>query len=467
MLSPLESQVSYFVNTYPLEPDRQGVTIGFPPADTSLPTFYIQTLTFNESTINPVTSGQMVLTYPGFFATNAYSYLKEGDILKIYEVFGEGQQSQSMACRFTGYIASIRFDYSLEGGSDSGTKVTIFFYNLLGQWAIQAAASNINQQISQGLTNLNSNQVPLGQVLNQLVQGSLFEKLIQLGQFSTNSVSYNGTSLPVKIGNTELSLDSSVWAYIATNMTKQVALEKILYPYQQVFYQEANGIIVIDLLKPLKNANPQFDFSYMIPTSNSVNASSLNFTSMQVVHAAAMVPNKVISTLINLPFVPPTEGVPQNYIASITNPFSRPSQLQKSGFFEILNVQQDTLSSDMITDPTLLAYLTGGIASTGYALEVLSGQPTIAGTYAARRLAQANFQETGVFISQPRIMAKSAGLTPLGTMVSFNAPSFSEPGINSMYCYGTSTSFVQGQGTIFTLQLCKQGCVTSYWQPAS
>lgn len=456
----ISEDVSYFINTYPLNPpgqNRQGITIGVPSTDSSVPSFYIKKLTFNENIFSPITSGQIVMTFTGFFQTNIYDFIKEGDAFRLFEVFGN---ESSVAARFTGYIASIRFRYKF--GNNAGTEVYINFYNLLGQWAIQSTLTSFNQQIGQGFTNVTSNEIPFGQALANLVQGSLFQLLINQNVLVPNT-SYNNVALPIQLGPNALQLNQNVWAYIATNSTKQETIEKILFPYQNVYYQQPNGIITVDLLRTIPNSIPEFNFFYQNPSSGSTTFSSQNFIDIEVTHAAAMVHNRVISTLINTPFFPPDQGIPENYVASILNPFQRPQDLYNSGFFQLLDVEQDTLSEDMITDPTLLSYMNVGIAATGYPVTLISGQPTIAGTFASRKLAKENFQETGVFITQPRKMAPYAGATPLGTMVNVNLPTFLDATTNQLYCYGTVTNYESGTGTTFTLQLCKQGCFTSYW----
>lgn len=449
-------EVNYFITTFPLDTNRKGVTIGSKSLDSSRPTFHIRKLSFNNSIINEVNSGQVEITYEGFQNTNFYSYIKEGDCLRIFEVFGTTPLDQNQAVVFTGYVASIRHD--LDDSAGGGLRTTLFFYNFLGQWNNQATLNSLDQQLKQKLTNLNSNKIPLGQVLSELVQGSLFQKFIDLGLFSITSQNYQGQKLPVRIGNSALTLDSLVWTYISTSMTKMKTLQKVLFPYQFIFYQEPTGILVLDLLRPARLTNSLFTFSDSHP-----DISSRNFSNVQITKSACMVPNKVISTMVNLPFFPPENGVPENFIASMENPFTRPSQLQESGYFELLQVDDESINDSMITDPTLLAFLAGGVADTGYSLSTLSGKSSIAATYSARRLAQVNLQETGMVIRQPRAKAAYAGNTPLGYLVNVNFPGMLDEGENSLYCHSTITEFDINSGATFTMQLMKHGAVTAYW----
>ena len=473
----MDSSVSYYMVTYPLDPPggvRKSVTIGTPNSDASKPNFWIKTLTFNNSILNPVNSGQMTVTFDKPQTTDVYGLVKEGDCFQLYENFG-GQLSSLDTCVFTGYFGSPKFDIST--GTNQGTEVTYYFYNLLGQWELQTAINSFQGQVSQGLTNLNSNLVPLGQVLSTLVKGSLFDFLLQ----ATNGIpgetavlpttSYNGVQLPVRLDAGSLQLTDKVWTYVATNMTKNDALSKVLYPYQEIFYQEPTGGLVLGYFNTLNtNKNPGFNFHLGTAPDNSYNGSpnktlygpSGNYTKVEIIHAAAMIPNQIITSLVNMPFFPPTSGIPPNYLAVMDNPFRRPSELLRSGYFQVTNVDVDAINESMITDPTLLTLLRTNLPETNYNILNVSGQQTIAGTYSARRLAMENYKDTAVFVTQPRTAAGQAGATPLGMMCNFDFPTMLDADSNQLYCHTTTTTF-GSQGTTFMLEFCKPGAITAYW----
>ncbi len=475
----MDSSVSYYMTTYPLDRpgvNRKSVTIGTPNSDQSQPSFWIKTLTFNNSIINPVNSGQMTVTFDKPQITDIYGLVKEGDCFQLYENFG-GKLSSLDTCVFTGYFGSPKINVAT--GTNQGTEVTYYFYNLLGQWEKQTAITSFQGQVNQGLTNINSNQIPLGQVLATLVKGSLFDFLLQ----ATNGIpgesavipttSYNGVPLPVRLDSGSLQLTDTVWTYVATNMTKNDALAKVLYPYQEIYYQEPTGGLVLGYLNTLTaNKNPGFNFHLGTAPDNSYNGSnktvygpSGNFTKIEIVHAAAMIPNQIITTLVNMPFFPPLEvdGKPVNYVAAMDNPFTRPADLLASGYFQVTQVDVDAINESMITDPTLLSLIRTNLPETNYKLLNVSGQPTVAATYSARRLAMENFKDTAVFVTQPRTAAGQAGATPLGMMCNFDFPTMLDRDSTQLYCHTTTTTF-GSQGTVFVLEFCKPGAITAYWQ---
>ena len=474
------TDVGYWLNTTPIDPsgfNRKSITVGtpnntVPNADGIIPNYWIKHLTFNESTMNPVTSGQFTICYEDPKNTNIYSLIKEGDCFRLWEVFNTNQpiQQQTTAVRFTGFITSIKF--SIGTGSNAGTEVTYFFFNFLGQWALQSAVTSLEGQISQGLSNVFANKIPFGQLLALLVKGSLFQYFLSHGGGPDGALlgtgtTYNGTPLPIDIDPNSVQVTEDIWVYAPANMSKLDVLSKALYPYQEIFYTQPSGEITIGYFHSLTRATqPAFMFALGQSPSSAYALSSQgsnNYTNVEIVHSAATVPNRVISTLVNMPFVPPVSGKPNNYIAGVDNPFVRPKELLDSGFFEILQVQTDSISPSMITDPTLMTLLTNNNPQTGYTTTIYEGVPSVAGTYAARRLAQANFQETAMFITQPRQIAESAGDTPLGQMVSVSFPTMLDPYESQLYCHSTITTF-SNEGTTFMLQLCKVGSITAYWE---
>lgn len=450
--------MKYTAITYPIQPQgntsRKRIYIGSTDGQSDL---FLKTLTYTLSVRTPVTQGVMVCTAKNPMDQPLYVYVKEGDAITIYEEDPELAVSKIPA--FTGIITSVRF----RRNATAGTEIVIYFANLLWQWAGQAAIDN-SDVTSQGITDEFSNAVPLGKLLSLLVNGSVVQLLTSEGVLGTES-SYNGTDLPILCPT--LTLDSLVWVYIAVNMHKLDALTSTLYPYQQLVYQEANGTIVIDVPHLKQIPHSYFNFSE--------NPSSPNIKNIEVAHNATMIPNKLVGTLVNFFCYPPLNPPPgadpsqyQNAVVEVDNQFPRASELLKSGYFE-MNVVDNYAMNNINTDPTLLSYL-APLNDSGYFAKTLSGTTTIAGTYAARTLAEANTDHTTCSITVPRkgtLPGSSNSIIdfklPLGYLVPVTFPSFLASGETQMYCHTIRIDHSMA-GTDLTLEMCLPYSISALWQ---
>lgn len=456
--------MKYSVRIYPVgTTSRPVVEIG---NDERYQTYLLKSCYFSGSILEPVTYAGVEFTRRSYDPKDSASYLygpiMDGDIAIITEQESPGDLGRytTPPVGRTAYVGRIIFHKSTYD-SNRGTIGTLVLSNLLGQWDVQAAINNIDQQLNQGLTNLNSNQIPFGQTLAQAVQGSYFQLLLSQGVLTPYG-SYNGVQIPV---NTAIPFDQKIWTYAAVNMSKLEVLQMSLFPYQKVIYQNPDGTVAVANLSAATKADPTYAFSQ----SNNFPSAGEQGNAMQVevVHGSANLPNRLVSCLFNIPFFPPeTNGNPefQNFIASVDNPIPRAKELLNSGYGMLQYVRTDALSNAMLQDPTILTFLQASQTKTaGYILNTLQGATTIAGTYATRYLAIQNIKATTVTITVPRSGTLNVDL-PIGKMVSMDFPGFLGPDESQLYCYGyTITHETRPVGTKLTLNLCRPYCITSFW----
>lgn len=315
--------------------------------------------------------------------------IKSGDLIKIYE---------NNISIFVGYVTNAKFSWS----SATGAMLTITYDTNLSHFMCQNTIQTFSQVVNTlsptpvANTDFSPNQVTFKTLLDFLMTGSIYDYVARFYQFEV--VYHNSGAIQP---------DLNVFYYASTQSTKEQVLNSTLFAYQTLCYQDQDGNMV-----------------FTLPSSQEVSLWNLKrgdkeLVDYDVTDNAAAITNNVVSSLIYLGFFPPTDvDQNKNLIAqSVPDPkyFPESYQLYNSGYFSQVQLEVDNLSTNVITDATLLNLLT----NVQYIVPQNGDQRTgMAGLLSARYLAAALTQSKVVEINVNRNIANTE--LPLSKIIQLN-----------------------------------------------
>ncbi len=292
--------------------------------------------------------------------------------------------------RFIGYVGT-----SLVSKSITGTLIRVKVHSLLYSWSNQITINNYQDATILGkdntLTNFTSNNVLVVDILDWFVNESVIN---YVSKNITNSNAYvfkNGTE-------NFLGLESKVWFYGSMNKTRLESVRDMLMPYQRVIYQDEKGIINISPLSLQKSSDQKYIFD--LTTNDNINGNPwLSFT---LIDNSANVPNRTYAMLIPIGVNIANKNEGQSTVVAVSTPetdngfFTRETKLLNSGEFEQSTSYTCDLGTNMITDPSMLTYLSSGGNSLTASLSGNSpqGSPGIAKLYSVIFMASSLFNSS-------------------------------------------------------------------------
>lgn len=439
----------------------------------TLSNFIIESFSFQNDIFNPIQTGTAKIVQLQYSTINFFSYVKEGDLLFIKE---NGNNI------FAGYIESMVLDISV-----NGTQITINFVNFIKQLSITKVFGQLFDKLqpAQG--------VKFGNFLD-LITGNTLIAIAQSSEALFTFDIYKGSGESTINPNLVLQDSNTVYITISSFMTILQAINKVIYPYQRLIYQDSSGNIVIGPLSLFDDLQWYFTQQNNLSTYSA----TIPYTSLNLKKSAAAVPNIEYTTLFSIPTFQGDLGSNQSVINSSffcqyappSQYFSRLLQLYNSGNFTIT----DILIEDIISDPNKIDITlnniseviqgSGGISVSAAAaitiasvnktpssqlnIESLSGidPSAILFNFAARAMAEHLIEETQMTIVSPRITQLDGDGNlldlPINRMVDINM----DTGIletSNLYCRGYSLNYSANSGAIVTLNLCKPLVGGAYW----
>lgn len=282
--------------------------------------------------------------------------IKTGDIIFLYE---------NNIRIYVGYILSLETE-------TSATRLTqqIRFDTILSQWTRQKMISTAKDVIvtikpddkqSTINTNFVVGRLRVQQLLNFLIKESIFEYAKNHYQFDSPQSKFGIIYENKAIFNST----TDVYYYPAVGITKAQALNTVLFPFQQILYQDPSGSI--------RFSSP----SYSNKTNLKIDSLSSNYLQIRLTEREVTVTNYVVSTLLFLGIFPTAADKNQN-LTSISTPnskyFDHLTKLLNSGFFTQTYVDVRNLGTDITQDPILLNVLSNILENP--ALQSLVKSPT-------------------------------------------------------------------------------------------
>ncbi len=474
----IETPISYSFEIYPFNSltRKQAIIIvnnitssfNFPSTVTNLSDFYyLDSFSFENDVFNPIQIGSAKVIQQQYTTIDFFKYVAEGDLIFIKE---NGNNI------FSGYIESLQLDISM-----NGTTITINFVNFLKQLSMSKIFGLVFDTIqpAQGISIQN--------FLDTVTGNTLIGIALDVSTLFTFDL-YKGLGEDSSLVLTD---STTVYVTISSFMTVLQAINKILYPYQRLIYQDNEGNIVI---APLSLFD---DFQWYFAQSNfSPGGVTIPYINLSIKKNAAGVSNYQYATLFTMPTAQGLLGGDQSqlnssffcqYIPPSSN-FTRLLQLYNSGNFTIA----DVIIEDLITDPAKIdttlnnisEILQGGSStSKAAAITIASVNMTpisqapiksndnvdisaILFNYAARAMAEHLVDETSVIITSIRIkqMDSRGNLLPLP--INRLVDIVTDTGIlenTSLFCRGYSFSYSASSGAIVSLNCTKPLVGGAYW----
>lgn len=431
-------------------------------------TYYVlESFNFVNDVFNPIQTGSAKVAQSQYNKLTFFQDVAEGDLLFIKE---NGNTI------FTGYIESLQLDITSEGSI-----ITINFANILKQLSICKVFGEIFNTIqpAQGVT--------FGNFLANIAKNTLLYYATQISMFNINIQKGDNESASVV-----LKASNTVFVSISSYMTILQTLNKVLYPYQRVIYQDSLGDVNI---APLSLFN---DLVWYFSQSNT-RGLGFPFTNISVRKNAAGVNNFEYATLFNIPIAQGVLGgnqsqVNSSFFCQYSPPatyYTRLNQLYNSGIFTVA----DIIIEDLISDPNKIDQTLNNISEviqSGSGSSSLSSQAavTIASinqtpssqipipsqgpsdvsnilyNYAARAMAENLIEETQIFVTTPRVTHTQAYSTellplPINRLVNVSL----DQGVvetSAFFCRGYVLNY-SNSGTMVTLNLCKPLAGGAYW----
>lgn len=479
-LSNIESSITYSFEIYPFaDPLRTNTVMLFndvtdaPSSEISgliVNSYFIESFTFGNDIFNPIQSGTAKITQIQYSTIDFFSYVQEGDLFFIKE---NGNNI------FAGYIESLQLDVSM-----NGTVITLNFANFLKQFSLTKVFGQIFQtlQPAQGIT--------LGNLLDEITSNTL----VGTAQASSNLFFFDvfqGEGESTVNPNIVLKESSVVYVTISSFMTILQVLNKVLYPYQRLIYQDATGSIAIAPLSLFDDL--QWYFSQEEFNSSAI---GIPYTHLNIKKNAAAIPNYEYATLFAIPTAQGLLGNNQSQLNSSffcqytppTQYFTRLNQLYNSGLFIIA----DVIIEDIIADPNKIDITLNNISevlqnssslSKSAAITIASINQTPASqlnitsqdkvdvsailfNYAARAMAEHLVEETQISITSPRIKQKDSNGNLLPLPINRLVDLVLDSGIletSSLFCRGYSLNYSVDGGSLVTLNLTKPLVGGAYW----
>lgn len=462
---PLRTETILVVNTITAD-------FSIPSSTTRASDFYfLESFSFQNDVFNPIQAGSAKVVQPQYDKIDFFKYVQEGDLIFIKE---------NGINIFSGYIESTQLDITM-----AGTSITLNFVNFLKQLSMAKVFGLLfdTLQPAQGVT--------MGNFLDSITSNTL----IGIGQDANKLFTFDLYKGEGESSSLVLTDSSKVFITISSFMNILQAINKILYPYQRLIYQDSEGNIVIaplSLFDDLKWYFAQgnvdqgfFEESFTTP-----------YLSISIKKNAAGIPNYEFVTLFTLPTL---QGVTtgnqskdnSSFACQYTPPkpsFTRINQLYNSGNFTIA----DVIIEDIITDPAKIDQTLNNISellqgsSTSTAANVTicavnqtpSSQPTLKSkdgkvdvsaiifNYAARAMAEHLVEETQVTITSPRIRQRDSDDNLLPLPINRLIDIAVDDGVlesSSLFCRGYSLSYSSSGGALVTLNCTKPLVGGAYW----
>src|SRR5271165_980711 len=477
-VSKIEQPINYSFEIYPFADSSRTHTIilfntltaniSIPTGLTSLTQFYlIESFNFENDVFNPIQSDSARVIQQQYTTIDFFKYVAEGDLIFIKE---NGNNI------FSGYIESLQLDISM-----NGTIITLNFVNFIKQLSITKVFGLIFEtlQPAQGIGFKDLLDTITGNTLIGIAQ-----QKSTVFTFDTYQGLGEDTSLVLQDSTT-------VYVTISSFMTIFQVINKILYPYQRLIYQDNMGNIAI---APLSLFD---DFQWFFSQSNfSPGGVTTPYLNISVKKNAAAIPNYEYATLFTIPTAQGILGGDQSqlnssffcqYLPPIKN-FTRLNQLYNSGNFTIA----DVIIEDLITDPAKIditlnnisTLLQGGVSISAAAAVTIAAVNTtpisqtpitssdrvdvsaILFNYAARAMAEHLVDETSVVITSMRIKQQDSfgNLKPLP--INRLVDCVMDTGIlqsSSLFCRGYVFNYSASGGAIVTLNCTKPLVGGAYW----
>jgi hypothetical protein len=265
--------------------------------------------------------------------------IKSGDTIDVFE----SSDGVNFIPFYSGYVVSTEYIY------ENSTEMLVLNVDTrLSHWKRQYMIQTFGEVTTLGPgvtgvanTDFASNKVKFTDLVNFLIQGSIFE-FVQT--FRTFQVIYQSPNINALLGP-----QTSIWYYPSSQSTKEQVLNSSLFSYQVMCWQDQNGNIVFTA--PSENDQSTFNIIKGDP----------NLRGFRITNAQAQVPNNLVESLVYLGFFPPTtDQFDKNLIAqAIPDPKYFPDSyaLYEAGYFQQTNLQINSLQTGIITDPVLLNLL--------------------------------------------------------------------------------------------------------------
>lgn len=475
--SNIETPIDYSFEIYPFsDPLRtQVVVIENTITDNFIPdnaatvgTYYLESFSFSNDIFNPVQEGTARIAQFQYDEITFFQDVVEGDLLFIKE---------NGANIFCGYIESLQLDVSA-----SGTFITIIFVNFLKQLSRAKVFGLIFENL----------QPAQGARLDQFLDSIAVNSLIGIAQQNSNLFSFNIYQGIGEDSSLVLKNNSQVFLTITSFMNILQAINKVLYPYQRLIYQDALGNIAIAPLSLFDDMQWFFDQNRFTPTANTT-----PYVSLSIKKNAAATPNFEYATIFT---IPQAQGVLSGnqsqknsaWFCQYTPPsryFTRLNQLYSSAFFTIA----DVIIEDTIIDPNKIDHTLNNIAellqgsSTSKAANVtitaVNSTPNsqtpipsenaenvdcsaILFNYTARAMAEHLVTETQVSITSMRIKQRDINGGLLQLPINRLVDVVLDDGIletSALFCRGYSFSYSASGGALVTLNCTKPLVGGAYW----
>lgn len=429
--------------------------------------YYIESFTFENDVFNPIQSGSAKVAQQQYTTIDFFQYVQEGDILFIKE---------NGINIFTGYIESLQLDISM-----NGTIITINFVNLLKQFSLTKVFGELfaTLQPAQGTV--------FGTLLDTITSNTLIASVQALSTIFSFDV-YQGIG---ENPNLILKDTTVVYVTISSFMNILQVINKILYPYQRLIYQDNMGNIVIAPLSLYDDL--QWIFAQDNSTAGEITIPYLNIS---IKKNAAGIPNYEYATLFTMPIAQGALGSNQSQLNSSffcqysppAKYFTRLNQLYNSDTFTIA----DVIIEDLIADPAKIditlnniSELLRGSASVSKAAAVtiasvnlpVTGQSSIPSqdatdisailfNYAARAMAEHLVDETSVLITSLRVSQTDSSGNLLPLPINRLVDCALDTGIlesSSLFCRGYVLTYSASSGAIVTLNCTKPLVGGAYW----
>ncbi len=429
--------------------------------------YYLDSFSFENDVFNPIQTGTAKVVQQQYEKIDFFQYVAEGDLIFIKE---NGNNI------FSGYIESLQLDISM-----NGTTITINFVNFLKQLSVSKVFGLIFDTIqpAQGIS--------MQDFLDTITGNTLIGIALDVSTLFTFEL-YQGRGEDSSVVLTDA---STIYVGISSFMTILQAINKILYPYQRLIYQDSGGNIAIAPLSLFDDHNwlfQQRNFS-----SSRITIPHLNIS---VKKNAAGIPNYQYATLFTIPTAQGLLGGDQSqlnssffcqYIPPASN-FNRLLQLYNSTNFTIA----DVIIEDLITDPAKIDItlnnisdlLQGGVStSKAAAITIASVNMTpisqapirssdnvdvsaILFNYAARAMAEHLVDETSVIITSMRIKQIDFNGNLLPLPINRLVDIAMDDGIlekSSLFCRGYSLVYSAASGAMVSLNCTKPLVGGAYW----
>jgi hypothetical protein len=484
-LSKVEAPITYSIEIYPFaDPERTQtiILVNTITAEFDIPSgvtdandfFYLESFSFQNDIFNPIQSGSARVVQTQYDKIKFFKLVAEGDLLFIKE------NGNNIFC---GYVESLQYDISM-----AGTNITINFVNFIKQLYRAKVFGLIFENL----------QPAQGVVMQYFLDDITNNTLIALAKDKSDLFSFKLYQGEGEDPSLVLKKDTQVFLTITSFMSILQAINKVLYPYQRLIYQDSIGNIVIAPLSLYDDLSWTFekDNNSLYDTEGRAINAIIPYLNFSLKKNAAGVPNYEYATLFTIPTAQGVLAGNQSqknsawfcqYTAPISPAFKRVNQLYNSGFFTI----SDVIIEDIIVDPNKIDSTLNNISeliqstSTSQAANVtitsvnqtpdsqipITSQnkvdvSSILFNYAARTMAENILEETQVSITSMRIKQTDVNgdllPLPINRLVSIDFDDGILPN-GSLFCRGYVFSYSASGGALVTLNCTKPLVGGAYW----